>query len=109
MSKSSSRFIPNLLLIAGILTGALLIYVFLLEEVKTLSKLKADRLAVLEEKNNKIEQNIVSIQMLSSKERIMKIASDSLYMVVINPNEDTLVISRSEIEDLERRIDRKYD
>ncbi len=108
-SKRKNNFVRNLLVVAAIAAVMLLAYVILLQEVKEMNKEKVERQDLLHEKNNKIREKFVEIQKLSSEERIVEIAENKLKMVRAENNNDVLHVSETQILQIERIIDRKYE
>ncbi len=108
-SKKKNNFVRNLLVVAAIAAVMLLAYVILLQEVKEMNKEKVERQDLLHEKNNKIREKFVEIQKLSSEERIVEIAENKLKMVRAENNNDVLHVSETQILQIERIIDRKYE
>lgn len=107
MKKNS--FLKNLIFITAGVAAVLLIYVFVLAEIKTLSKEKVRTQDLLSEKKNKIEAAQVEIQKLTAEERIVRIATDSLGMVRSAQPFETINVNKSQIEQIEKIVNSKYE
>lgn len=97
--------------IAIIVAVAILIftYVVTLTEIKRINKEKIYKQQVLNERKNRIEAKVVEIQKLTSEDRIVKYAQDSLYMVRPNDNLDVIRVSKEQIKQIEKLVNNKYD
>lgn len=107
--RKPNTFLSNLLIIAASFAAIMLIYVFVLAEVKGLNKERVrleDRLVV---NRNKLETRIVEIQRLTGEERIAHIASDSLGLVRALKPFDTIRINRVQLKKLEEIVNGKYE
>lgn len=109
MSKKNNSFVSELLFFLIVFVGALFIYLFTLNEIRILSKSKDGLENLLSQKINDTEQLIVSVQRLSSEDRIVKIASDSLGLVRSNKVYEKLYIDENQIKRVERIVTSKYE
>ena len=78
-------------------------------EIKRFNKLKISQQEVLNERRNRIEAKIVEIQKLTSEERIVTFAQDSLNMKRPNDNLDQLNVSKDQINQIEKIVNDKYE
>lgn len=84
-------------------------YVVTLTEIKRINKEKIYKQQVLNERKNRIEAKVVEIQKLTSEDRIVKFAQDSLGMVRPNDNLDAIQVSKEQIKQIEKLVSDKYD
>lgn len=104
-----NSFLSNLLIIAVSFAAVMLVYVFVLAEVKGLNKEKIrleDRLVV---NKNKLETRIVEIQRLTAEERIAHIASDSLGLTRALKPFETIRINSIQLKKVEEIVNGKYE
>lgn len=109
MSRKNNSFVSELLFFLIVFVGALFIYLFTLNEIRILSKSKDNMEELLTQKINDAEQLIVSVQRLSSEDRIVRIAMDSMGLVRSPKNYEKLFIDENQIERVERIVNSKYE
>lgn len=106
MIKSSTiRF----LFIVFALAFLIFLHVATVNEIKNMKREKINKTELLNEKMNRIEMSTVEIQKLSSEERIIKIAKDSLGMLSPVENLKTIHVDKYQIKQLEKMLQEKYD
>ncbi|MGK9477415.1 hypothetical protein [Melioribacter sp. OK-6-Me] len=106
MSKSSTvRF----LFIVFALAFLIFLHVATVNEIKNMKREKINKTELLNEKLNSIEMSTVEIQKLTSEEKIIKIAKDSLGMQGPIENLKTIHVDKYQIEQLEKILQEKYD
>ncbi|MGK9368137.1 septum formation initiator family protein [Melioribacter sp. Ez-97] len=106
MSRSSTiRFI----FIVFVFAFLIFLHVATVNEIKNMTREKITKTELLNEKLNRIEMNTVEIQKLSSEERIVKIAKDTLGMLSPIENLNTIRVDKYQIEQLEKILQEKYD
>ena len=87
----------------------LFIYEATYTEIKKINHEKLSKREILNERKNRIEAVVVEIQMLSSGERIVQIAQDSLGMIRPEDNLDLIQASKEQIRQIEKLVNEKYD
>lgn len=87
----------------------LFLYVATINEIKNMNKTKINRIELLSEKNNRIQQKIVDIQKLTSEDRIVTMAIESLGLIRPKQNLEVLLVSRKQIDQIEKLVNEKYD
>lgn len=105
--KGSS--LKNFIAVVVAVAVLLFTYVVTLTEIKRFNKEKIYKQQVLNERRNKIEAKVVEIQKLTSEDRIVKYAQDSLDMIRPNDNLDVIRISKEQIKQMEKLVNNKYD
>jgi phosphopantetheine adenylyltransferase len=100
-----SRFIFVVVVFAFFLFG----YVVLLSEIKRMNREKISKQEALNERINRVEVKMVDIQKLTSENRIVKLAQDSLGLVRQDENLDSIIISKELINQIQKMINEKYD
>jgi len=88
---------------------AMFTYVVTLTEIKRINKEKIYKQQVLNERRNRIEAKAVEIQKLTSEDRIVKFAQDSLGMIRPGGNLDAIQVSKEQIKQIEKLVNDKYD
>ncbi len=109
MSKKSNSFVSELLFFLIVFVGTLFVYLFTLNEIRTLSKSKDGLENLLSQKLNDTEQLIVSVQQLSSEDRIVRMASEELGLVRSPKEYDKLYIDENQIKRVEKIVTSKYE
>jgi tmRNA-binding protein len=109
MSKNQNSFLGRLIMVSVFFAGVLFIYVFALEEVKSLSNEKKLKENLLVQKNNELELIKVDIQKLSSEKRIVELALNNLGLVRSSKQFDKLQISKNKVNQIENLVNNKYD
>ncbi|MGD8778766.1 MAG: septum formation initiator family protein [Ignavibacteria bacterium] len=108
MRKQKSSFFKIFLLTALPVVLGLFIYVMINHEIKLMNRIKANKEELLAQKNNKIRRYKVEVQKLSSEERIVKIAKDSLGLVRSDEIFENLFVDNKKIEQIEKLVNEKY-
>ena len=109
MTGARYSFLKTLITVASITIVMLFIYVFTLEEIKSLRYQKQESQELLNQKNNRIEELRVEIQKLSSEERITKIAAEKLGLVRNSGKSETLKINKDKINRIEELVNGRYE
>ncbi len=105
--KGSS--LKNFLVIVVAVAVLLFTYVVTLTEIKRINKEKIYKRQLLNERKNRIEAKVVEIQKLTSEDRIVKFAQDSLGMIRLGDNLDAIQASIEQIKQIEKLVNDKYD
>jgi hypothetical protein len=103
---SSIRSFIVLIVIAAVILFA---YVASVTEIKRMNKEKIVKKELLNEKLNRLQAKIVDVQKLTSEERIVKFAQDSLGLIRPAENLDAISISKDQADQLEKILKEKYD
>jgi len=85
------------------------IYVAIVNEIKNLNKEKLNKSEILISKQNRIEALNVEIQKLTSEDRIVKYAIDSLKMNRPKEILESIIVSKEQINQIEKLLKEKYD
>ncbi len=109
MKKQKSSFFKAFLFTALPVVIGLFIYVMINHEIKLMNRIKDNKEELLAQKNNKIRNYRVEVQKLSSEERIVSIARDSLGLVRGNEIFENLFVSNKKIDQIEKLVNDKYD
>lgn len=105
--KGSSLKIFIVVIIAAAV--ALFIYVASLTEIKNMNRERLNKNESLAEKKNRIQSLFVEIQKLSAEDRIVKFAIDSLGMQRPFENLESIIVSKEQINQVEKITNGKYD
>jgi hypothetical protein len=94
-----------------IISAAVLLFVYVasVTEIKRMNKEKITKKDLLNEKLNRLQAKIVDVQKLTSEERIVKFAQDSLGLIRPTENLDSIVISKDQADQIEKMLKEKYD
>jgi hypothetical protein len=104
------NFSIKFLLVALIFTAVMLLtYVVTTTEIKRFNKEKVSKQEIFNERESRIESKIVEIQKLTSEDRIVKFAVDSLNMLRPSDNLDQVNVSKEQINQIEKLVNEKYD
>jgi hypothetical protein len=103
---SSIRSFIILIIIAAVI---LFVYVASVTEIKSMNKEKIIKLELLNEKMNRLETKLVDVQKLTSEERIVKFAQDTLGLIRPTENLDSIIISKDQADQIEKMLKEKYD
>ena len=97
--------------IALIVTAAVILFIYVasVTEIKRMNKEKIIKKDLLNEKMNRLEAKIVDVQKLTSEERIVKFAQDSLGLIRPTENPDSIIISKDQADQIEKILKEKYD
>lgn len=107
MKQGSS--IKNFIVLIVAAAVMLFIYVASVTEIKRMNKEKIVKKELLNEKMNRLEAKIVDVQKLTSEERIVKFAQDSLGLIRPTENLDSIIISKDQADQIEKMLKEKYD
>lgn len=103
---SSIKVFIEIIVLAAI---TIFIYVAVLNEIKNLNKEKLNKTEILIGKQNRIEALNVEIQKLTAEERIVKYAIDSLQLVRPKEILESIIVSKEQINQIEKILKEKYD
>ena len=95
--------------IAIAIASLLFIYVAVITEIKNMNRDKINKMEKLNDQKNRIEMEMVEIQKLTAEDRIVKFAQDSLGMIRPKENLDSLIVSKDQINQIEKLVNEKYD
>ncbi len=84
-------------------------YVATLTEIKRITREKISKQEILNERINRIESQTVEIQKLTSEDKIVKFAQDSLKMIRPNDNLNVITVPKNQIHQIEKIVNEKYD
>lgn len=85
------------------------LYVATLNEIKNMNKERLNKSEILVEKLNRIEALNVEIQKLTAEDRIVKFAIDSLKMNRPKEILESIIVSKDQINQIEKILKEKYD
>lgn len=105
-TKSKKGFYFYLLMI---LVFSISIYVFNLQKVKSLYNVKNSKEEDLRKQLNEYNRVLVAYQQMSSEERIVKFATDSLGLIKSDSEFDKLIMNDYELKELLEKAGDKYD
>ena len=88
---------------------SLFVYVFVLQEIKTLGKERTEKEEILLEKINKANARLVTVQQFSAEARITKIAKDSLGLIRKGEEFDRVSVDGYKIEQIKKIVNEKYE
>ena len=108
MKKKESTFLRQLLIAIITIVPLLVIYQVTIKKVKELNSTKNNKLQILREKENKLEQKKVAFQKLTSEDEIVKKAKDK-FQLIPSDHIDDININSNEIKNLKKMISKKYD
>lgn len=106
MKTTSLRIFIVFIVLAAL---TVFIYVAIVNEIKNLNKEKLNKSEVLISKQNRIEALNVEIQKLTSEDRIVKYAIDSLKMNRPKEILESIIVSKEQINQIEKLLKEKYD
>lgn len=101
----SKYLITIIILVAAFLFG----YIYLMEEVKVQGRIRIRKEEELIGKRDKLEAKLVEVQQLSSEERIVKIAVDSLGLIRSLKPFETITVSKREIRQIKEIVEKSYE
>jgi cell division protein FtsL len=107
--KKKNSFLPMLLSTLIVLIFSIFIYLFSISEIKAMNKEKNLIVEKLTERTNKLETKIVEIQRLSSENRIVKIAKESLGLIRSTKQYEIIYIDIDQINQVNRIVNSKYE
>lgn len=103
--SSLKKFIVGLTIISLVM----FIHVILITEIKRINSEKITKREILNGKLNQEKARFVNVQMLTSEERIVRIAQDSLSMIRPDVNLESIVVSKDQVKQIEKLVNEKYD
>ena len=106
--KKKNNFIKNFVFFFGFAVIVLFVYVFLLTEIKSMTKSKSLKQEELIDKKNKIEMNRVELQKLTSEERIVSFAQDSLSMFRPGTEIDSVTVNKQQLMYIINKLNERY-
>lgn len=109
MSKGNNSFLKIFLMAALPVAASLFVYVFVLQEIKTLSKDRIKKEEILLEKVNKANARLVTVQQLSAEARITKIAKEDLGLIRKGEEFDRISVDAYKIEQIKKIVNEKYE
>lgn len=107
--KKNKSFIGTLSFFLSVLVGSLFVYLFTLNEIKLLNKEKDNLESLLSQKINKKEMLIVELQRISSEDRIVKIASESIGLVRSQEVYKTIYLDEKQVQRVTNIVNGKYE
>ena len=107
--KRKNSFSKHLIIIAGLTAFFLFSYIYILEEVKANSRMKIRKEEELIGKKDKLEAKLVEVQQLSSEERIVKIAEESLGLIRSLKPFEIISINENQVKQIKKIVDKKYE
>lgn len=94
-----------------VVTAALMLfaYVAIITEIKRMNNEKITKHEMLNERHNRLDEKLVDVQKLTSEDRIVKFAQDSLGLIRPTENLETIFVSKEQIKQVEKILNEKYD
>jgi len=105
--KGSS--LKGFILVIVSIAVAIFLYVAVLNEIKNMNKEKLNKSEILVEKLNRVEALNVEIQKLTAEDRIVRFAIDSLKMNRPKEILESIIVSKDQINQIEKILKEKYD
>jgi hypothetical protein len=93
----------------AIVSIVMFIHVILITEIKRINSNKITKREILNGKLNLEKAKFVDVQMLTSEERIVKFAQDSLSMIRPTENLEIIAVPKDQIQQIEKLVNEKYD
>jgi len=84
-------------------------HVILITEIKRINSEKITKREILNGKLNLVKAKFVDVQMLTSEEKIVKYAQDSLSMIRPTENLENIIVPKDQIKQIEKLVNEKYD
>ena len=109
MNKKNNTFVGELFFFMILLIGSLFIYLFALSEIKVLSKEKDNLENLVSQKTNDKEQLLAELQILSSEDRIVRIAADSIGLVRSSKIYESIYVDELIIDRVGKIVEDKYE
>ncbi len=109
MKNRKRSFSSSYFIIAASAICFVFAYLFLTAEIKGLSKSIVEKGQVLDQKNNRLDEVTVELQRHSSEERIVGIAKDSLGLIRSLKPVDIITVSKKQVFQINRLVNKKYD
>ena len=107
MKQGSS--LKNFILGVAVISLIMFAHVLLITEIKRINSEKIKKLEILNGKLNVEKAKFVDVQMLTSEEKIVKFAQDSLAMIRQKENLEIIVVPKDQINQIEKLVNEKYD
>ena len=104
-----SLFFLNLMFTSIIIAMVFFSYLFMVGNIKVLNKNISRTSESLKEMHNRVEAKLIDIQKLSSEERIVKIASDSLGLIRAVEPFEIITVSPAQIQRIEKILSSKHE
>ena len=108
-SNNKSPFVKIFIAAAIPVAASLFIYVLMTQEIKSLNKETIQKQEILLEKINKVNQKIVAVQQLSSEDRIINLAKESLGLIRKGEEFDRIRVDKYKSEQIEKIVNEKYE
>ena len=109
MKKGSKPLIFSMLFLLIVYSMLILGYVAVKQECELLTKEKFENQKTLDSKLNEQVNLIADVQLYSSEERIVKIASEELNMIKRTELQILLKVSKEKIKDVKEAFGEKYE
>ncbi|PKL89236.1 MAG: hypothetical protein CVV23_06195 [Ignavibacteriae bacterium HGW-Ignavibacteriae-2] len=107
--KKKKSFIGGLIFSLSVLVGTLFIYLFTLNEIKMLNKEKDNLETLLSQKISKREMLIVELQRISSEDKIVKIATESIGLKRSQEVYKKIYLDEKLVERVVNIVNKKYE
>jgi cell division protein FtsL len=107
MKKGSS--LKNFIIGVAVIALIMLVHVILITEIKRLNREKITKREMLNEKLNLENAKFVDVQKLTSEDKIVKFAQDSLSLIRPTENLEIIVVPKDQIKQIEKLVNEKYD
>jgi hypothetical protein len=107
MKQGSS--LKKFILGVAVISLMMFAHVILITEIKRINSEKIKKLEILNGKLNVEKAKFVDVQMLTSEEKIVKFAQDSLAMIRQKENLEIIVVPKDQINQIEKLVNEKYD
>jgi hypothetical protein len=107
MKQGSS--LKNFILGVAVISLIMFAHVLLITEIKRINSEKIKKLEILNGKLNVEKAKYVGVQMLTSEERIVKFAQDSLALIRPKENLEIITVPKDQINQIEKLVNEKYD
>lgn len=106
MKGSSLKIFIVIIVLAAV---TIFLYVAVLNEIKNMNKERLNKSEILTGNLNRIEALNVEIQKLTAEDRIVKYAIDSLKMNRPKEILESIIVSKNQINQIEKILKEKYD
>jgi len=103
--SSLKKFIMSVTVIAIIMFA----HVILITEIKRINSNKITKREILNGKLNLEKARFVVVQMLSSEERVVKFAQDSLSMIRPMGKIEIIIVPKDQVNQIVKLVNEKYD
>src|ERR1035437_3252715 len=102
MKQGSS--LKNFILGVAIISLIMFAHVLLITEIKRINSEKIKKLEILNGKLNVEKAKFVDVQMLTSEEKIVKFAQDSLALIRSKENLEIITVHKDQINQIEKLV-----